>query len=73
LEYYNVEHHGTQKRRYDWVKEKKAKHFDLRWKEFLPAETQAWIADEPRIADFLKRQHLRLLEDGPTRHATTPA
>jgi hypothetical protein len=43
LEYWNFEHFGTQKRAYEWVKEKKTKLFDTRWKTELPAALQARV------------------------------
>lgn len=71
LEYWNVVHHGTQKRAYDWVKEQKTQYFDLRWKEFLSEAAQARITHDPRIVGYLAEQHLRLLGDGLTRHEPT--
>ena len=73
LEYWNVEHHGTQKSRYNWVKEQKTQYFDLRWKEFLPPDTQARIAQNPLIGRYLSEQGLQLAEDGLTRYGTVSA
>jgi hypothetical protein len=43
LEYWNFEHHGTQKHEYQWIKKEKTRHFDLRWKSFLSEDVQNGI------------------------------
>jgi hypothetical protein len=68
IEYWNAEHHGTQKTRYDWVKEQKVQYIDLRWKEFLTPETQKRIAGDPLVNSYLAEQGLQLTADGLTLH-----
>jgi hypothetical protein len=74
LEYWNVEHHGSQKAGYEWVKEAKANYFDVRWKEFLSAEAQARITRDPVIAAYVRRLGLAFDTDGLTgSHPLGPA
>ena len=67
LEYWNFEHVGTQKRNYEWVKEKKAKLFDTRWKTELPVELQERIIQDQRVRAYLDQIGVRVAEDGLTR------
>lgn len=68
IEYWQFDHHGSQKVRYDWVKEqKKTGYFDLRWKEFFAPETAAAIACESAVTSLSSRLSLRLDDIGLTR------
>jgi hypothetical protein len=49
LEYWNVEHHGTQKVEYEWVKREKTRFIDLRWQTDLPQETIQRVVENPMI------------------------
>jgi hypothetical protein len=70
LEYWNFEHIGTQKRAYEWVKEKKTKHFDCRWKTDLPANVQNRVINNRLIKAYIKQLGLQVAEDGLTRCAS---
>jgi hypothetical protein len=67
LEYWNFEHHGSQKGQYDWVKEKKTQHIDLRWQTFLSPETIDRVVTHPAVNDYLRQLGLSFVEDGLTR------
>jgi len=66
LEYWNFEHLGTQKRDYEWVKEKKTKHFDARWKTELPVALQDQIVQNRHIKTYLDQIGVSFAEDGLT-------
>jgi hypothetical protein len=53
LEYWNVAHHGTQKKSYEWVKEQQTRYFDLRWQSFLSPDLQTDILTHPEVATYL--------------------
>jgi Sulfotransferase family len=66
IEYWNVDHHGSQKTEYEWVKSEKRRFFDTRWKEHLtPEEQEAFVADR-RVAGYLADLGLRVVGDGLT-------
>lgn len=67
LEYWNFDHLGTQKRNYEWVKEKKTQHFDTRWKTELPAPLQTQIAGNRALNSYLTQIGVSLVDDGLTR------
>jgi len=67
LEYWNVPHHGSQKREYEWVKEAKVQFVDLRWQEFLSEPEQAWVLGHGRLRRYLASQGIRIADDGLTR------
>ena len=67
LEYWNFEHHGSQKAEYEWVKQGKTSYFDTRWKEFLTETEQRAIASDPLVNRYLKSLGLRIAQDGLTR------
>lgn len=73
LEYWNFDHIGTQKRGYEWVKEKKTTHFDLRWQTEMPNDIQAGIRANPRVRAYLADLGLRIADDGLTRLQSVPA
>jgi hypothetical protein len=67
LEYWNKPHIGSQKRNYDWVKEKKTQHFDLRWKTDLTPAIQQRIADNRHVQQYLADLKVKLAENGLVR------
>jgi hypothetical protein len=67
LEYWNVEHHGTQKGSYEWVKREKVPHVDLRWQTDLPREMIARVPEHPAIAPYVKEMGLAFTDTGLTR------
>jgi hypothetical protein len=66
LEYWNREHIGTQKRKYEWVKDQKTNYFDLRWKTELRQEIQERIVADRWIKAYLDELGLSLTEEGLT-------
>ena len=72
LEYWNFEHIGTQKRDYEWVKEKKATFIDLRWQSELPADVQQTISKDPLIGEYLSSLGLKFVDNGLTRNLEKP-
>ena len=71
LEYWNFEHIGTEKKAYDWVKEKKEMFIDLRWKSELPPEVLDEIVGDRMIQSYVRSLNLRLVDNGLTRLAET--
>jgi len=67
LEYWNFEHVGTQKRGYEWVKEKKVTFIDLRWQTELPSWLQQRVRTDAPTHRYLKELNLRIVDDGLTR------
>ena len=67
LEYWNRPHIGSQKRNYDWVKEKKTQHFDLRWKTEMTAKVQTRITSNRRVLDYLADLKVTFADDGLVR------
>jgi len=65
-EYWNFEHHGSQKPSYDWNLEKKTAFFDVRWKTFLTPEAIQQISHAPAIHRYLQEIGIRFVEDGLT-------
>jgi hypothetical protein len=68
LEYWNFEHVGTQKREYEWVKEKKTTFIDLRWQSELPADVQQTIPKDRLIGEYLTSLGLKFAGNGLTRN-----
>jgi hypothetical protein len=68
IEYWNFDHHGSQKREYEWVKQEKRRFFDARWKEYLTPEEQTSFAQNPHVQEYLTDLGLRITSDGLTRH-----
>ena len=64
-DYWNFEHHGTQKKEYEWVREKGgAQFFDQRWREFL-TETQIERIEKNRdLQALLKQFSMRFSPEG---------
>lgn len=70
IRYWKFDHHGTQKSEYEWIKKKKKTgHIDLRWKDFLAAETSRDIVSDRDIVRLIDRLSLSLDETGLTRMA----
>jgi len=67
IEYWNFEHHGSQKFGYDWIKENKASYFDTRWKEYLSADEQIYCVNHPSVRGYLAQLGVRVTEEGLTR------
>lgn len=64
VNYWQFQHHGTQKKDYEWVKEKKEQYFDLRWREYFSDAQQQKIAGDRQVQNYLKQLGLLLKEDG---------
>jgi hypothetical protein len=67
IEYWNFEHHGTQKSEYQWIKEKKGSYFDTRWKSYLTPQEQQDIIVHPAVQQYLKEIGVRVNDQGLTR------
>jgi hypothetical protein len=67
LDYWNHEHLGSEKRAYEWVKEQKTRHFDLRWKTELPPKLQDQICHDRLVNKYLRELGLAFADDGLTR------
>ncbi len=66
LEYWKFEHHGTQKRGYDRVRQDGRSYFDDRWKDFLSPEIKKAITENGSILAYLREQGLVFTEKGLT-------
>lgn len=64
LEYWNVEHHGTQKPAYEWVKEKKTSYVDQRWKTYFPPEVQDRMVNNPAVQHYCRRAGVEIGGEG---------
>ena len=73
LEYWNVVHHGSQKAQYEWVKQEKTQHIDLRWQTELSPELIARVREDAEINDYLREIGYTFTDDGITRTAVAPA
>jgi hypothetical protein len=69
-DYWNSKHIGTQKRKYEWIKEKKTTYFDLRWKKDLSPDIQARISRDGCVNRYLDALGLRISDDGLTQAAS---
>jgi hypothetical protein len=69
VEYWKHEHHGTRKDEYASGSPEGKRHFDARWKEFLPPGDQERIASNPHILRYLSGVGVRITPDGLTRDA----
>ncbi len=61
LDYWNFQHHGTQKKDYAGKQERT---FDLRWKEFLKPEDNARILNNEKINRYLSAHGLAYTDNG---------
>lgn len=66
IEYWNYEHHGTQKSEYEWIKEKKGSYFDTRWKSYLSSREQKDVIDHPLVRKYLSNPKLHIGDEGLT-------
>lgn len=67
LSYWEFDHHGTQKREYEWVKKQKTtSHVDLRWKDELKPSQSELLLNNPDFNDYIKVQNLLQLDNGLT-------
>jgi hypothetical protein len=64
LDYWNFEHHGTQKKDYAGKNERV---FDLRWQKDLPRLVQEQIANNPDIHSYLTEIGVKMTDEGLTR------
>ena len=65
LKYWEFEHHGTQKRQYDWVKKQQTtSHVDLRWKEELTPNQSETVFNSSDFNTFIESQNLVQIENG---------
>jgi hypothetical protein len=65
LKYWEFEHHGTQKRQYDWVKKQQTtSHVDLRWKEELTPNQSETVFNSSEFNTFIESQNLAQIENG---------
>jgi hypothetical protein len=64
LDYWNFEHHGTQKKDYAGKNERV---FDLRWQKDLPKPVQDRIASNPDIRGYLAKIGVKMTDEGLTR------
>jgi hypothetical protein len=65
LRYWEFEHHGTQKREYEWVKKQQtSSHFDLRWKDELTEKQSTLISNNQDLINFLDKNNLSQKDNG---------
>lgn len=68
IEYWNFEHHGTQKLEYQWIqKQKKTNYFDLRWKEFFSPAINDRIFSNSHINTYLQSINISYHNNGLSR------
>jgi hypothetical protein len=68
IEYWNFEHHGSQKSEYEWVKAKKtSSYFDTRWREYLSPAEQEYCVNQPSVRAYLDDIGVRVLDEGLTK------
>ena len=53
-----------QKPEYEWVKEKKTQHVDLRWKTFLPPYTNRRCVSNQVVNQYLSQLGIAITDDG---------
>ena len=73
VDYWDFDHHGSQKSEYEWVKREKVRLFDARWKEFLSAEESRRIARHRGVEGYLDSLGLRIGDEGITTPFAGPA
>ena len=67
INYWEHEHHGTQKPDYDWIKSSGEAYFDLRWQTELPPIEQQQITADRDVHIYLDEVGLGIGADGLTR------
>jgi hypothetical protein len=65
-DYWTVDHHGSQKGGYEWVKTEKRRFFDTRWKDYLAPDEQDGFARDPLVLRYLDGIGVRFVADGLT-------
>jgi hypothetical protein len=73
IEYWNFEHHGTQKSEYEWIKQKKGSYFDTRWKSYLTEQEQLQIIEHPLVQRYLAELNICANDEGLTKLAPVAA
>ncbi len=68
INYWEHEHHGTQKRGYDWVGESNRTFLDLRWQQDIANDVQQSIATNTDVLAYLDEIGLVIHSDGLSRH-----
>ena len=67
LKYWQFEHHGTQRKAYEWVKGKEVtNHIDLRWKSELDDKASQLVLNNCDLKHFLKNIYVEQTEEGLT-------
>ncbi len=65
IEYWHFDHHGTQKREYEWVKQQGGANFcDTRWRDFLSAEVVDSVTHNRDINAYLAQLGLTIGDSG---------
>jgi len=65
IEYWRFDHHGTQKKDYEWIKQDKTSgHFDVRWQTYLSEEQIHKTTSHPGINAYLDECGLQFGPDG---------
>lgn len=68
LEYWNFQHHGTEKHQYEWIKANKiTTHVDLRWKDELTPEQNTFITNNTDVKNYIHSLGLQQHDDGLTK------
>ena len=68
LKYWEFEHHGTQKRQYEWVKKQQTtSHIDLRWKDALTKKQSKLISSNRDLRSYFEQNKLFQIEKGITK------
>ncbi|MEN8204451.1 MAG: sulfotransferase [Pseudomonadota bacterium] len=67
INYWEHEHHGTQKADYGWINQSNRTFFDLRWQEDIAEEVQQSIATDTDVLAYLDGIGLALHDNGLTR------
>ncbi len=66
LDYWDHQHHGTQKQDYEWIKDRKVHYCDLRWKTFLSDRDAEYIQMNRHVQEYLLSLGLHMTTDGLT-------
>jgi hypothetical protein len=64
IEYWKHNHHGTQKPKYDWIKEKSSQYFDIRWKDDLSKNKQISIINHREVTKLIRELSLTITPNG---------
>jgi hypothetical protein len=67
IEYWKVDHHGSQKHEYEWVKSEKRRFVDARWKEYLTPAEQESFGSNPDVVAYLADIGVNISSDGLSR------